>query len=338
MVQEFYNNGFSMWDIIEYLLFLPGFYLLIKGADILVEGASSIAKRLKISDLVIGLTIVSIGTSAPELAINIVSSLKGQSDLAISNVLGSNIANILLILGISAVIKDITVKENTIWKEIPFSLLGSIVILIQANDIYFKANFRNELSKNDGLILLSFFIIFIYYIFSIAQKDNIFEEEIPKKQLNIHIAIFYVLLGLTMLPIGSNWVVNGAIKVAKALNLSEAFIGLTIVAVGTSLPELAASGVATYKGNTQIAIGNVVGSNIFNVFFVLGISASINPLQFTWENNLDAIITVIVSFVLFSFLFIGKRHILERNQGIMFVVLYIIYIIFRANIGLQNNG
>lgn len=338
MVQEFYNNGFSMWDIIEYLLFLPGFYLLIKGADILVEGASSIAKRLKISDLVIGLTIVSIGTSAPELAINIVSSLKGQSDLAISNVLGSNIANILLILGISAVIKDITVKENTIWKEIPFSLLGSIVILIQANDIYFKANFRNELSKNDGLILLSFFIIFIYYIFSIAQKHHIFEEEIPKKQLNIHIAIFYVLLGLTMLPIGSNWVVNGAIKVAKALNLSEAFIGLTIVAVGTSLPELAASGVATYKGNTQIAIGNVVGSNIFNVFFVLGISASINPLQFTWENNLDAIITVIVSFVLFSFLFIGKRHILERNQGIMFVVLYIIYIIFRANIGLQNNG
>jgi cation:H+ antiporter len=338
MVQEFYNNGFSMWDIIEYLLFLPGFYLLIKGADILVEGASSIAKRLKISDLVIGLTIVSIGTSAPELAINIVSSLKGQSDLAISNVLGSNIANILLILGISAVIKDITVKENTIWKEIPFSLLGSIVILIQANDIYFKANFRNELSKNDGLILLSFFIIFIYYIFSIAQKHHIFEEEIPKKQLNIHIAIFYVLLGLTMLPIGSNWVVNGAIKVAKALNLSEAFIGLTIVAVGTSLPELAASGVATYKGNTQIAIGNVVGSNIFNVFFVLGISASINPLQFTWENNLDAIITVIVSFVLFFFLFIGKRHILERNQGIMFVVLYIIYIIFRANIGLQNNG
>lgn len=338
MVQEFYNNGFSMWDIIEYLLFLPGFYLLIKGADILVEGASSIARRLKISDLVIGLTIVSIGTSAPELAINIVSSLKGQSDLAISNVLGSNIANILLILGISAVIKDITVKENTIWKEIPFSLLGSIVILIQANDIYFKANLRNELSKNDGLILLSFFIIFIYYIFSIAQKHHIFEEEIPKKQLNIHIAIFYVLLGLTMLPIGSNWVVNGAIKVAKALNLSEAFIGLTIVAVGTSLPELAASGVATYKGNTQIAIGNVVGSNIFNVFFVLGISASINPLQFTWENNLDAIITVIVSFVLFSFLFIGKRHILERNQGIMFVVLYIIYIIFRANIGLQNNG
>ncbi|GIX42509.1 MAG: K+-dependent Na+/Ca+ exchanger [Leptospiraceae bacterium] len=324
--------------IIDYLLFLPGFYLLIKGADILVEGATSLARRLNVSDLVIGLTIVSIGTSAPELAVNINSSIKGQSDLAISNILGSNIANILLILGICAIIKNIFVKENTIWKEIPFSLLGSIVILIQANDVFFGANNSNYLSRNDGLVILAFFIIFIYYVFSIAKKDNIFEDEIPKKQLSLFMSFLYLILGLILLPLGSEWVVNGAVQIAKLFHLSEAFIGLTIVAVGTSLPELAASSVATYKGNTQIAIGNVVGSNIFNIFFILGISSCIKPLHFTMENNIDALITVIVSFILFSFLFIGKRHELERNQGIMFVVLYIIYIIFRAYIGLQNNS
>jgi len=322
--------------VIDYLLFLPGFYLLIKGADILVEGASSLAKRLKVSDLVIGLTIVAFGTSAPELAVNISASYKGQTGIAISNVLGSNIANILLILGVSSIIRNVTVKENTVWKEIPFSLLAAIIVFLQANDVFFGAGTKNQISRNDGLEMLAFFIIFLYYIFSIAKEENIFEDEIPKLQLSLGKSIIYIIIGLILLPLGSDWVVNGAVRVAKFFGISEAYIGLTIVAIGTSLPEMATSIVAAYKKNSDISIGNVVGSNIFNVFLILGISSVIRPLEFSTKNNVDVVMTVLASLILFFSLFVGKKHEVERSQGILFLLIYIIYLIFRAYIDLQN--
>ena len=322
--------------VIDYLLFLPGFYLLIKGADILVEGASSLAKRLKVSDLVIGLTIVALGTSAPELAVNISASYKGQTGIAISNVLGSNIANILLILGVSSIIRNVTVKENTVWKEIPFSLLAAIIVFLQANDVFFGAGTKNQISRNDGLEMLAFFIIFLYYIFSIAKEENIFEDEIPKLQLSLGKSILYIIVGLILLPLGSDWVVNGAVRVAKFFGISEAYIGLTIVAIGTSLPEMATSIVAAYKKNSDISIGNVVGSNIFNVFLILGISSVIRPLEFSTKNNVDVVMTVLASLILFFSLFVGKKHEVERSQGILFLLIYIIYLIFRAYIDLQN--
>jgi len=322
--------------VIDYLLFLPGFYLLIKGADILVEGASSLAKRLKVSDLVIGLTIVALGTSAPELAVNISASYKGQTGIAISNVLGSNIANILLILGVSSIIRNVTVKENTVWKEIPFSLLAAIIVFLQANDVFFGAGTKNQISRNDGLEMLAFFIIFLYYIFSIAKEENIFEDEIPKLQLSLGKSILYIIVGLILLPLGSDWVVNGAVRVAKFFGISEAYIGLTIVAIGTSLPEMATSIVALYKKNSDISIGNVVGSNIFNVFLILGISSVIRPLEFSTKNNVDVVMTVLASLILFFSLFLGKKHEVERSQGILFLLIYIIYLIFRAYIDLQN--
>jgi len=322
--------------VIDYLLFLPGFYLLIKGADILVEGASSLAKRLKVSDLVIGLTIVAFGTSAPELAVNISASYKGQTGIAISNVLGSNIANILLILGVSSIIRNVTVKENTVWKEIPFSLLAAIIVFLQANDVFFGAGTKNQISRNDGLEMLAFFIIFLYYIFSIAKEENIFEDEIPKLQLSLGKSIIYIIIGLILLPLGSDWVVNGAVRVAKFFGISEAYIGLTIVAIGTSLPEMATSIVAAYKKNSDISIGNVVGSNIFNVFLILGTSSVIRPLEFSTKNNVDVVMTVLASLILFFSLFVGKKHEVERSQGILFLLIYIIYLIFRAYIDLQN--
>jgi len=322
--------------VIDYLLFLPGFYLLIKGADILVDGASSLAKRLKVSDLVIGLTIVAFGTSAPELAVNISASYKGQTGIAISNVLGSNIANILLILGVSSIIRNVTVKENTVWKEIPFSLLAAIIVFLQANDVFFGAGTKNQISRNDGLEMLAFFIIFLYYIFSIAKEENIFEDEIPKLQLSLGKSIIYIIIGLILLPLGSDWVVNGAVRVAKFFGISEAYIGLTIVAIGTSLPEMATSIVAAYKKNSDISIGNVVGSNIFNVFLILGISSVIRPLEFSTKNNVDVVMTVLASLILFFSLFVGKKHEVERSQGILFLLIYIIYLIFRAYIDLQN--
>jgi cation:H+ antiporter len=322
--------------VIDYLLFLPGFYLLIKGADILVDGASSLAKRLKVSDLVIGLTIVAFGTSAPELAVNISASYKGQTGIAISNVLGSNIANILLILGVSSIIRNVTVKENTVWKEIPFSLLAAIIVFLQANDVFFGAGTKNQISRNDGLEMLAFFIIFLYYIFSIAKEENIFEDEIPKLQLSLGKSILYIIVGLILLPLGSDWVVNGAVRVAKFFGISEAYIGLTIVAIGTSLPEMATSIVAAYKKNSDISIGNVVGSNIFNVFLILGTSSVIRPLEFSTKNNVDVVMTVLASLILFFSLFVGKKHEVERSQGILFLLIYIIYLIFRAYIDLQN--
>lgn len=319
--------------MLTYILFTVGLLLLIKGADFLVEGAASIARSQNISDLVIGLTVVAFGTSTPELFVNIVASAKGNSAIAIGNVLGSNIANIFLILGVSAIIYPLAVSKGTVWKEIPFSLLAAIVLLFMANDQIIDNAGASGLTRIDGLVLLSFFTIFIYYTYSIATRVEGMEAHVPAKQHHWLRSLLLVISGLVGLIIGSKWVVDGAIELATKLGMSESLVGLTIVAVGTSLPELATSAVAAYKKNVEIAVGNVIGSSIFNIFFVLGISATIKPLPFQTKNNIDIGAVVLASLMLFFFMFSGKKRSLDRWEGIVFLLLYAAYILFLIFIG-----
>jgi len=308
--------------MLVYIFFTLGLIFLIKGADFLVDGASSIARRLNISDLVIGLTVVAFGTSMPELFVNIVASIKGNTDIAIGNVVGSNIANVFLILGVSSIIYPLAVTKGTVWKEIPFSLLAAIVLFITANDQLLDGSQLSVLTRIDGLIFLSFFIIFIYYTCSIATPIEGMQAQVPAKHSGWLRSSLYIILGLAGLILGGKWIVDGAVVLATKFGMSESLVGLTIVAVGTSLPELATSAVAAYKRNADIAVGNVVGSNIFNIFFVLGISAGIKPLPFQPRNNLDIGVVVISSLLLFLFMFTGKKRSLDRWEGLIFLICY----------------
>lgn len=293
----------------------------------MVDGATSIARRLNVSDLVIGLTIVAFGTSMPELFVNLFASAKGNTDLAIGNILGSNIANVLLILGVCAIIYPLSIESNTVWKEIPFSLLAAVIAGVLANDILIDGSPTAELNRSDGIVLIAFFTIFMIYIFIIA-RQGIPPTSNDYKKMSVIKSVLLILTGITGLVVGGLWIVNGAIKLAEYFGVSQSFIGLTIVAIGTSLPELASSAVAAYKKNSGIAIGNVVGSNIFNIFWVLGASALIKPLPFKEAQNTDILVTVGSSLLLFLFLFVGKRHLLQRWQGILFLIVYIIYTVY----------
>lgn len=311
-----------------FILFIIGFVLLVKGADVMVTGASALAKRLGVSALVIGLTIVAFGTSAPELVVNLLASLNGNTDIAIGNVVGSNIANILLILGISAIIYPLAVQEGTAWKEIPFALLAILVLFFMASDSVLNGDVSSVLSRGDGLVLISFFVIFMYYIFGVAKKTPAQEDnaEEPIPDLSSFRSIGMIVGGLVALVIGGKWIVDGAVSFASMFGVSQSLIGLTIVAVGTSLPELATSVVAASRKQADIAVGNVVGSNIFNVFWILGISATIAPLPFAETLLRDVLLATLVTLALFLALFIGKRHTLDRWQGALFVAMYIFYI------------
>jgi cation:H+ antiporter len=311
-----------------YVLFILGFVLLIKGADFLVEGASSVAKKFNISNIVIGLTIVAFGTSMPEFIVSFIASLNGNTDIAIGNILGSNIANIFLILGISSIIYPLATKKNTIWKEIPFSLLSALVLLFLVSDNFIDGLGFSALTKIDGLILLSFFIIFLYYTFGISKVNTESDDtDIKVKSLSNTKSIFFILIGLVCLVVGGKWIVDGAVKIANILHMSESLIGLTIVAVGTSLPELATSAVAAYKKHTDIAIGNIVGSNIFNILFILGSSAMVGNLNFDKSSYIDVFMTIFASLFLFVMMFLGKKHIIERWQGFIMILVYVAYVV-----------
>ncbi len=299
----------------------------------LVDGASSIAKRLGISALVIGLTVVAFGTSAPELIVNIFASWSGNTDIAIGNILGSNIANILLILGISAVIFPLAVKKGTVWKEIPLALLAVIVVALMVNDTLLDGGSFSGLTRIDGFVLIAFFLIFLYYTFGISRVEAANTSEVTIHRHSLPRACLMVGVGLIGLVVGGKLIVDAAVTLASNLGASEALIGLTVVAIGTSLPELATSAVAAYKKNTDIAVGNIVGSNIFNIFWILGVSAIINPLPFPPLMMRDVLMTIFATFLLFIFMFIGKRHTLERWQGVCFIFIYlgyISYLVFRG--------
>jgi cation:H+ antiporter len=309
-----------------YLLLILGFVLLIKGADFLVDGSASLAKKYNISNIVIGLTIVAFGTSTPELIVSLIASMNGNTEIAIGNVVGSNIVNIFFILGVSATIYPLVTKSNTIWKEIPMSLLAALLLWVMANDQLIDGANSSMLSRIDGIVFLAFFIIFIYYTVGIAKSDTDDSPEIEIQNITPGKSFLFIVLGLAGLIIGGKWIVDGAVALAKNLGLSESLIGLTIVAVGTSLPELAASAVAAYKKQTDIAIGNVVGSNIFNIFLILGISSQIKPLPFTGGSNIDVMVACLASIVLFVLLFVGKKHIIQKWQGLLMILIYVVYV------------
>lgn len=311
-----------------YILFFLGFILLIKGADWLVSGASSLAYRFGVSALVVGLTIVAFGTSAPELIVSLLASINGNTEIAIGNIVGSNIANILLILGISAIIYPLTVQNSTVWKEIPFALLAVLVLFLITNDQFIDGASMSMISRIDGLVLIAFFAIFLYYIFGTAFQGNKQKSVEQNADFVPSRVTLQIIGGLIGLVVGGKWIVDGAITFAGSLGVSESLIGLTIVAVGTSLPELATSAVAAYKKNVDIAIGNIVGSNIFNVFWILGISAFITPLPFTASSNIDVLVAIGATLLLFFALFVGRKHTIEKWQGVGFILLYIIYVAY----------
>lgn len=322
--------------IISVILLLAGLVLLVAGAEGLVRGASSLAVRLRIPALVIGLTIVSFGTSAPELTVNLAAAFSGSPDLAIGNVVGSNIANIFLILGICAFIRPLTVKSSTVWKEIPLALLAVILLFVMGNDALIDGVSYNAISRSDGIVLLSLMAIFMYYIVSMARsdkKDVKNEGEEALVEYGVLMSFLFIVGGLIGLVFGGNILVTEAVEIAKAAGLSEAFIGLTIVGVGTSLPELATSVVATRRKQDDIAVGNIVGSNIFNVFLILGTTAVITQLPFNAAASTDVLVAVGATALLFVFMFVFRKHKLTRIEGGVFLALYLGYIVYLINRG-----
>jgi cation:H+ antiporter len=320
--------------MMTYILFVLGFVILIKGADMLVDGASAIAKRFNISNLIIGLTIVSFGTSLPELLVSIVSSAEGSAELAIGNVLGSNMANILLILGVAAIIYPIAVEKSTYLIEIPFSLTATLLFGFLANASVFSENRELILSRIDGGILLFFFLLFMGYIYTSTKDKPLSDQpEVPVPQniddlMSVKKSIIFISIGIVGLYFGGIWVVDGAIVMAKSLGLSEAFIGLTVIAFGTSVPELVTSAIAAFKKNADIAIGNVVGSNIFNILWILGISSVIRPIPFNVVSNSDVMSVILASTLLILAVANGKKPVISRFEGSVFLLAYGFYIWF----------
>ena len=309
-------------------LLIGGLALILLGANALTDGAAAVAKKFRISDLVIGLTIVAFGTSAPELVISVMSALGGSADMAIGNVVGSNIFNVLMIIGVTAMVLPIKVGESTMSKEIPLVILSSIVLAVMANDVLLDGGISNIISRIDGLILLGFFLIFLRYTFAIARNGGDETEGEKIKEMPIWKSVLFIVGGLAGLVFGGQLFVDGASGIATTLGVSESTIGLTIVAGGTSLPELATSVTAALKKNSGIAIGNVIGSNLFNIFFVLGCSATINPLPMGGINNIDMLVLIGSALLFWIVGWFFKKRTITRVEGALLVVCYVAYTAF----------
>ncbi|MFZ2897347.1 MAG: calcium/sodium antiporter [Saprospiraceae bacterium] len=308
------------------VILLGGFTALIYGANTLVDSASSLAKKYNIPNIVIGLTIVAFGTSAPELIVNVFASVQGDSAIALGNVVGSNIFNVLGIAGIAAIIYPLRVKTNTTWIEIPLSLLAASILLVIANDLIIDKGAASAVTRIDGIVLLFFFLIFMVYNLQVAKKGGE-EGEVEIKDIPKLKSIMLIILGLVLLVIGGRAIVYSAVELATMFGIPERIIALTIISIGTSLPELATSAVAAYKKHADIAIGNVVGSNIFNIFFILGISAVINPVPLQPGANMDLLVNLGAGLLLFLFIFTGKKHSVDRWEGVLFIAMYVAYVV-----------
>ena len=306
--------------LVQILLIALGFVLLIKGADFLVDGSSNIAKKFHIPEIVIGLTIVSIGTSMPELFVSTTSALQGLSDMSLGNVIGSNICNLLLILGASAVISPVKVQKQTHKVEIPMCLAFTVIFMI-------LCNIANDVSKIDAIVLLVLFIGFIGYTLYIAKNNNIDEEESNEDTGTILKNIILIVVGIIGLKVGGDLTVDNSVLIAQELGLSEKVIGLTILAIGTSLPELVTSVMAALKGNDDIAIGNIIGSNIFNMLMIIGVSAIIAPITYNPSYNVQLIILIVSLIVLFIFPLLPPKDKMTRSHGIIYLLMYLAYMI-----------
>lgn len=308
--------------VTDVFLVVLGFVLLIFGADALVKGASALAKRLNMSDLAIGLTIVAFGTSAPELVVSSVASLKGQSDLILGNVLGSNLFNLMMILGIVALIKPITVQKSMVWIEIPISLAVVVALYVLSNSFF--GNEIGVVSRLDAWVLLVLFAGFMFYIYKGLSKEKTVETAPSLVMSNLKMTLF-IILGLAGLVYGGHLVVTNATDIALEFGVSEKVIGLTIVAAGTSLPELVTSVVAAIKKNADIAIGNVIGSNIFNVLLIVPVSALINPIAYNSSFNFEMYLLIGATLFLFIAMFSGKAKRLDRWEALILLVGFVVY-------------
>lgn len=313
--------------VVPILLIILGFVLLIKGADFLVDGSSSLAKRFNIPDIIIGLTIVSIGTSMPELFVSSTSAMNGSSDMAIGNIIGSNLCNLLMILGISTIIKPVKFQKETRLIEIPLCLIITIIFAIFCNT-------SGTISRIEALILIFLFVLFIIYTIIMGKNGKAFDAENAiieikedNKPLSLKKSIILIVLGIVGLKIGGDLTVENATNLARMFNVSEKIIGLTILAIGTSLPELVTSVTAAIKGNSDIAIGNIIGSNIFNILLIIGVSAIISPLTYNFTYNIQIAILVLSTVVLSIFPIIPPKNEMSRFNGLIYLIIYIIYMV-----------
>lgn len=308
--------------------FAVGLLLIIKGADWLTDGASDIARRFNISSLVIGLTIVAFGTSAPELVVSVISAVKGQTDLAIGNVVGSNIFNSLAIIGFTAIVCPVACTKGNIRYDVPLCLLASVVLFVMANDTLLGAS-EDVISRSDGIVLLCFMAIFLAYSITLGvNSSNDTNNEKQSTPVHLWKSVLLFLIGLSLLIFGGEWIVDGASGIAANLGVSQSIIALTIVAAGTSFPELMTSIIAARKGDTDMALGNVVGSNIFNIFFILGTSATISPLQRGNIGIFDFLTLVFGAVLIWLFCRFGRKyHYITRAEGIVLTMCAIIYYI-----------
>ena len=296
-----------------------------KGADWLVLGASSIAKRYKVSDLAIGLTIVAFGTSAPELVVNLVASTQNHPDVVFGNIIGSNNFNLFVILGIAGLITPLIVHSSTVWKEIPISFIAIVVLFLLGNN--FLIGDKQTLTRIDGIALLFMFAFFLIYVYWQLKSSSFQQKEEDKSYSLLKITVF-IVIGLIGLVVGGNLIVSSSVRVATALGISEKIISLTIVAIGTSLPELATSVVAAMRKNIDIAVGNIIGSNIFNIFLILGVSSLVRPLEYNRAFNTDLYLLAIGTLMLFLAMFTGRKKILDRWESIVLLLIYIGYMVF----------
>lgn len=305
------------------ILLVVGFVILIKGADIFVDGASNVASNFKVSKMLIGLTIVAFGTSAPEFAVSVKSLISGHGDIVLGNVIGSNILNILLILGTASLFHSLNVKNNTVKKELPITMLISTLFAVLLSDSLFDKGVINNFTRGDGISLMLFFLVFIYYLISLT-RNKINEDQDDSEVMSLKKSFLLTILGLIGIVLGSNFVVDSASDIAAAIGISQRMISLTIVALGTSLPELVTSVTATRKGEYDIAIGNVVGSNIFNIGMVIGIPVTIfggiSKIAFSY---IDLAVMIISAILLFIFSYNDYK--ISKKEGICFLVLFVIY-------------
>lgn len=307
------------------ILLIIGFCFLIKGADAFVEGSSSIAKHFHVPSLIIGMTIVAMGTSLPETAVSVTAAIAGSNALAVSNAIGSNIFNLMIVIGVCAVLTPVAVQKSSLIADIPFSVVCALLLLILGHD-------RMTLTRGNGLFLILLFACFIVYMIRSAkhsmnqEETELASEAEEYKVMSVPKSLLYIVLGIAAITFGSDWVVDGATTVASAFGLSENLIGLTIVACGTSLPELTTSVVAARKNEVDMALGNAVGSNIFNILMVLGIASALSPIAFIGENIIDIIILVVFTFIVW--LMAWTKHQLSKLEGWFMIGLYVGYLIY----------
>lgn len=318
-----------MIENLVYVLFVAGFFVLIKGADMLVKGASSLARNMGASAFLIGLTVVSFGTTVPELVVNLSASFHGNPGIAIGNVIGSNITNILLVLGLSAFLVPVAIRKSIVRKQMPIALLAVLIVGLLANDVLFMKSDSSVIDREDGAMLLALFAMYVYYIYSLARKGK------PKKEVEESGRLkadgraksaAFILLGIVGVAVGGGWVVDGAVAMAGAFGVSETLIGLTIIAVGTSVPELATAVVAVYRKASSLAVGNIVGANILNMFWILGLSALISPIGIEDVRNLDIAVMVSATLILMGLMtWFARGQMLTRMHGAMFLAIYAVY-------------